>query len=1105
MHADDPTRPLALLPRSPYTGAATQGSRPRTWLQAQRGVLAGLALLFAACSDADVAPGAPPQGPRLPPQVGQVPLNGACIEGAVEPCSEVLGEHDGIVSCVAGSRVCAGGVFGACIGDELYGVQRVDQTGASGIGARPLATPTATTCANNPCNRYCMEFDEAPAQGLVPDPDPAAPPLSTWLTGNVADYPPEWVVVGKQEPCQVAGDCQFNTECVDPSRGSCAHSACSAGEALAAGCNRCADAVCAVEPECCGVPPACAHDPCEVGNGAPLDPTCDVCVAAVCEAHPECCSGSWNEACVGYVASECQDTGQSCQCPAGGVEQDGTCYVGGGAPADWFLARDACSGFGEGWNVIEVNDAAENDIARSLVTPEGNDQVWLGGVEMGIDQWTWQASGDLFFVSSPSGGELQGAYSYVNWAAGEPELFVSGRAIALDAQGEWYDAPLGTELGYVCEGPKNRLGPKVSPFSWNERCVELAESACGVTCADGPALGIGSCTPRVPTELSERCTSFDLALGATCEAAGAPQIPVCNHGQLAAPAGLRLVHLPMDEMGRAAPDLGDAGECQLTEPIPPGRCVTVTSCDGLSADRALVVNPVDGNQDTSECRLDDNWSIYQPLACRPTTCESSVHDASLVEARGCGIKLQNPLGVDPALARVTLGTEVPEPTCGANEVRWGASCYFFATDSQTWDTAQDRCRARGNGWELVAVNSPAENAWLRTRTDPAQDIQIGLNDRDAEGDHVWSNGSCRAYTNWDAASASPNNSPPGSEQCTRITAAAGAAWEDEPCNDGQHPYVCEGPVLDARGGCAGGQLAGPDGSCYAFDGSPRDFEAARASCVARGPGWKLARIEDEATNDFVTSLIGCNETWLDNPPGALARWAPAESVDLSNAPFIDAFGLWHTSTSAADRATLCQGPATATSAPELAQVADENGCSGLDDRQYYFTGSAGVPEALQLCPATCDAAAAVAGRRIGVEISCAPPPPPALVTEYEQVYAPTCPSSQPQWDFLYYDAITPADSRVEFAIRTAGSAEELDADTTAYVTVAEARAVPYDTQSCEVVSATCPVDIFEALGEAGQSQQIGLLELRVRLLPGSSGEGPVVRDWRIRFSCPPSQ
>jgi hypothetical protein len=617
----------------------------------------------------------------------------------------------------------------------------------------------------------------------------------------------------------------------------------------------------------------------------------------------------------------------------------------------------------------------------------------------------------------------------------------------------------------------------------------------------------------VPTDLDESCPAFDLALGATCEAAGLPQVPVCNHGQAPAPAGLHLIHLPIGQIGNAAPDLSDAGDCVLSEAIPPGRCVTVSDCPGLTPDRALVINADDGAQNASECRFDDNWTIYQPLPCRPATCESAVYEAAQVRASGCSIELENPLGVDPTLARVTVGTSVPEPGCGNNEVRWGASCYFFSNDVEMWDAAQDRCRARGPGWDLVALNSPAENAWVRSLTDASQDIQIGFNDKDAEADHVWSNGSCRAYKNWDSSSSQPNNTPPGSEQCTRMTAAAGAAWEDTACNDSEHPFVCEGPVLDARGGCASGQIAGPDGSCYSFERGGRSFGDAQNSCVGMGPGWRLVVIDNAATNDFVTSLINCTPTWLNNPPGALSNWKAGESVDLSNPPFIDELGVWHSTPDGVLRATLCQGPSIATGAPELTQVSNQLACTS--DDQYYFVGNATAPETLELCPGTCIAAAAVPGRRIQVEIPCAPPPPPALETEHSVIYGeidedtglPLCPSTHPQWDFLYYDTVTPADSRIEFEIRTATTLDEFDADVSPFIPLGEAHAVPTDTQRCEVgpPGSGCPIDLFDALANEGRPQQVPFLQLRVRLIPGSSGEGPVVRDWKVRFSCPPAQ
>jgi hypothetical protein len=188
----------------------------------------------------------------------------------------------------------------------------------------------------------------------------------------------------------------------------------------------------------------------------------------------------------------------------------------------------------------------------------------------------------------------------------------------------------------------------------------------------------------------------------------------------------------------------------------------------------------------------------------------------------------------------------------------------------------------------------------------------------------------------------------------------------------------------------------------------------------------------------------------------------------------------------------------------LDQVASVSDCSPTSDTQYYFVGNDTAPETLELCPATCDVVGAIAGTPVEVEIPCAPPKPPALVTEHVELYQPEC-LGTPQWDFLYYDAVTPADSRVEFEVRSALSEDDLTANTVAYVEVAEAHAVPTDTQRCEVGQPGCPIDLYDALGNAGQQPEAPLLQLRVRLVPGSSGEGPIVRDWKLRFSCPPAE
>lgn len=1032
-------------------------------------------------------------------------LDGArpCIEGAVEACSVKLGEHAGVISCLEGTRRCENGQFGACTGDRVFNVAATSTDGEATGTLQPLAFSAPQSCRNNPCNSYCREFDEVPPQGISADVDPSAPALPTWPTGNLADYPPEWVAVGNREPCQDAADCQFNTACTDPSFGSCSHSVCSEGEALLGGCNRCADTVCAADPSCCGSSFACTHDPCD-GSGAPLDPSCDSCVASVCAVHPECCTTTWDAACVGYVATECAPLGQTCGCPEGSVALNGSCYALGDVPRDFGLARDACSTFGSGWHLTQVDSAEENASLASLIAARGIGAAWIGASETAVDQWTWHSTGEVFFISNASGGELQPGYDYQNFGPGEPALGQVGLAVMMADSGEWRGEAQITELDYLCEGSANTLTPRRSEQRWSDSCVALAVSACGVECPSSAPLGLGTCTARVASDLDASCAAFDLALGATCATgSGAPVIPVCNHGQSPAPAGLRLAHLPATELGKAAPDMSLAVDCTLSEAIPAGRCVAVSDCPGLTADRALVVNPIDGGENTDECRFSDNWTIYQPVTCGTPVCESGVYDAArTATAEDCAVPVENPLGLDTSLATVTVEGALFEPRCGSDEARWGNSCYFFSREVATWDEAQERCQSRGAGWDLVALNSPAENTWVRGETDENLDVQIGLNDKASEGDHVWSNGSCRAFTNWDLATAQPNNVPLGSEQCARMTADSGDAWEDTTCNDDAHPFVCEGPLRSAQGSCAAGQVMGPDGFCYLFDAAPSGYGSARTSCAALGPGWDLASIDDASTNDFVSGLVGCTETWLDNPPGALARWAAGLSVDLTNPPYMDATGFWRVALDDEDkRAKLCRGPAPAPSPRVLDRVSDASACASAD--QYYFEGSSAAPEAVRLCPAACESAASDGGR-ITIDIPCAETLAPVLETTAEPIYYEAeCDTPGVVWDFFYYDAITPADSRIEFSVRTASSMDQLTANTLPFVPVATAQAVPVDTQRCEVDPPSCPIDLFNLLGNP--AQQLPFLELRVHLVPGSNGEGPLLRDWKVRYSCPPSQ
>jgi hypothetical protein len=211
-------------------------------------------------------------------------------------------------------------------------------------------------------------------------------------------------------------------------------------------------------------------------------------------------------------------------------------------------------------------------------------------------------------------------------------------------------------------------------------------------------------------------------------------------------------------------------------------------------------------------------------------------------------------------------------------------------------------------------------------------------------------------------------------------------------------------------------------------------------------------------------------------------------------------GFWHTTADSTLRATLCQGPTAPPPSPTLTQVSGPSACTA--GNQYYFEGSSVAPETLMLCPDTCTLASAIPGRRLDVDIPCAPPPPPAIETVVDGLYyTADCEGGGAIWDFFYYDSVTPADSQISFELRAAPSIADLSS--ASFISIADAHAIPDNTQRCEVNPPSCPIDIFTLLGSPAQQQEV--LELRVTLTPGSNGEGPLLRDWKVRFSCPPSQ
>jgi hypothetical protein len=61
--------------------------------------------------------------------------------------------------------------------------------------------------------------------------------------------------------------------------------------------------------------------------------------------------------------------------------------------------------------------------------------------------------------------------------------------------------------------------------------------------------------------------------------------------------------------------------------------------------------------------------------------------------------------------------------------------------------------------------------------------------------------------------------------------------------------------------CAPDEAIGPNGLCYIAVAQALTWEDARAGCRARGAGWDLASIRDDAQNLFVRALL-LEEAWV---------------------------------------------------------------------------------------------------------------------------------------------------------------------------------------------------------------------------------------------------
>lgn len=312
-------------------------------------------------------------------------------------------------------------------------------------------------------------------------------------------------------------------------------------------------------------------------------------------------AGAWR-------AVSCSNTKSSSVCkgpPLLSGEPDGdSCVSGGEYVVNWGLFEPNATGVQE--HYFETGDYVISIVAAG----EYAGSIWPI-MEVSIDEQV------VSTISVSRADWKSYSFDYTVTTAGT-------KSISVRFTNDFFDSTTGQDRNLFVNAIAVNCADSPPPTpTWGEECVGAAETVCAVDCdADHTATGV--CTPWMPGETDASCPDLpDLSLGVPCSGS----VPVCNHGQQPADAGVTVVHLPASagQFGSASPDLdgGDVVRCVTKEPVPPGECISLTEadCDGpLSGTRDVIVNPP-GDDAIIECSGLDNWATsVDSVECGEPAC-----------------------------------------------------------------------------------------------------------------------------------------------------------------------------------------------------------------------------------------------------------------------------------------------------------------------------------------------------------------------------------------------------------------------------------------------------------------------------------------------------
>ena len=115
-------------------------------------------------------------------------------------------------------------------------------------------------------------------------------------------------------------------------------------------------------------------------------------------------------------------------------------------------------------------------------------------------------------------------------------------------------------------------------------------------------------------------------------------------------------------------------------------------------------------------------------------------------------------------------------TCDQGWDAFGDHCYFYGTDTKSWNDAEEFCQEEGG--HLASVNTPAIQDYVvdELKSRGLNSAWFGGNDIEEEGVWKWTDGTPWEFTNWGPHS--PNNA--NGQDCFQYD--MGYEWDDAGCS-----------------------------------------------------------------------------------------------------------------------------------------------------------------------------------------------------------------------------------------------------------------------------------------------------------------------------------